>query len=260
MRVAVVQTNPRFGEIGPNIEESLALMASGKADIYILPELFNTGYNFVDRMEAESLAEPLMGRTFKALAAFARAHSCYIVYGFVEKENSLYNAGALVGPDGLLGHYRKVHLFYKETLFFEPGNLGFPVFDLPIGKVGMMICFDWFYPESARTLALKGAQIIVHPSNLVMPHCPDAMVTRCLENCVFAATANRIGTEDRGGEKLTYIGSSQIVSPKGTILTRLNNTEPGIGIFDVDLEEAVSKRINEYNDLFEGRKKSSYEL
>jgi len=259
MRIAIVQTNPVFGEIKRNIAEALSLMSSASADIYILPELFSTGYNFTDEAEVTSLAEPLQGSTFTSISAFAKEHSCYVAYGFAEKDDKLYNSGAIVGPEGLIGHYRKVHLFYRETLFFAPGNLGFPVFDLPFGKVGMMICFDWFYPESARTLALKGAQLIVHPSNLVMPHCPEAMVTRCLENRVFAATANRIGTEDRGGEKLTYIGTSEIVSPKGELLTRMSRTEPGISVVDIDLKEAENKRLNKYNDLFEGRRKSSYE-
>jgi 5-aminopentanamidase len=259
MRLAIVQTHPIFGEIEPNIVDSIVQMSAEKADIFILPELFNTGYNFIDQAEIDSLAEPVNGKTFRAMSSFAHEHACYVAYGFAEKADRIYNSAALVGPNGLVGLYRKVHLYYKETLFFAPGNVGFPVFDLPFGKVGMMICFDWIYPESARTLALRGAQFIIHPSNLVMPHCPDAMVTRCLENRVFSATANRIGTEDRGGEKLNFIGSSEIVSPKGKILARLNNTETGIAVVDINLKEALDKKLNRYNDLFQGRKKESYE-
>ena len=202
MKVSVIQTDPVFGEVEANIERALKQIRSVKADLYILPELFNTGYNFTDEREVRALAEESTGPTFQALQKFAKDRSCYIVYGFAEMGDGLYNSSALVGPAGLIGLYRKVHLFYRETLFFAPGNFGFPVFDLPIGKIGMMICFDWMYPESARTLALNGAQLIAHPSNLVMPYCPDAMVTRCLENRVFAATANRVGEEDRGGIKL----------------------------------------------------------
>ncbi len=151
-----------------------------------------------------------------------------------------------------------MHLFDRENLFFAPGSLGFPVFDLPFGKVGMMICFDWIYPESARTLALKGTQLIAHPSNLVLPHCPDAMVTRCLENRVFAATANRIGREERGGVDLRYIGKSEIVSPSGRILKRLGEDEPGIAVEEVELAEANDKRINEFNDLLADRRVDQY--
>jgi predicted amidohydrolase len=258
MHLAVVQTSPRFGDAAGNIAEASALMESASADLYVLPELFSTGYNFVDRAEAASLAEPADGPTCAAMTRFARAKNCYVAYGFAEKGEELYNAAALVGPSGLLALYRKVHLYYKETTLFSPGNLGFPVTALPFGRVGMMVCFDWLFPESARTLALAGADLIAHPSNLVMPHCPDAMVTRCLENRVFAATANRVGAEDRGGVALTFIGKSEIVSPRGEILTRLGPSGPGIGVCEVDLAEARSKRINEWNDLFADRKPSQY--
>ena len=124
----------------------------------------------------------------------------------------------------------------------------------------MMICFDWIYPESARTLALKGAQLIAHPSNLVMPYCPDAMVTRCLENRVFAATANRVGREDRGGITFTYIGKSEIVSPRGEILKRLSDNEASIAVVEVHLAQALNKRLNEFNDLLKGRREEAYSL
>jgi 5-aminopentanamidase len=258
LRLAIVQTNPQFASVDSNVKAALAAMEKARADLYVLPELFNTGYNFAEMAEVEKLAEPAEGTTCKAMMEFSRRNSCYIVYGFAEKSNRLYNSSALVGPDGLIGVYRKVHLYYRENLFFEPGNLGFPVFDLPIGKVGMMICFDWFYPESARTLALRGAQLIAHPSNLVMPHCPDAMVTRCLENRVFAATSNRIGREYRGDTDLSFIGKSEIVSPRGEILKRLPESEEGIAVVDVNLSQASSKRLNEFNDLFGGRRPDQY--
>ncbi len=258
MRVAIVQTSPQFGKIEANNKAALMLMKSADADLYVLPELFNTGYNFIDVQEAKELAEPIEGPTGSAIAEFCHRNSCYVVYGFAEKSDQIYNSSALVGPDGHIGLYRKVHLYYKETLLFAPGNLGFPVFDLPFGKIGMMVCFDWFYPESARTLALRGAQLIAHPSNLVMPYCPDAMVTRCLENRVFSATANRIGRENRGGVDLSYIGKSEIVSPRGEILKRLPDAEESIAVVEVDLALASSKKLNEFNDLFAGRRPDQY--
>jgi predicted amidohydrolase len=258
MRLAVVQTNPIFGEAKSNVRAALALVESVGADLYVLPELFNTGYNFIDAREVRTLSEEESGFTFQSVREFAAARSCYLVYGFAERADRIYNSSALVGPDGLGGIYRKVHLFDREKLFFTPGNLGFPVFDLPFGRVGMMICFDWIYPESARTLALKGAQLIAHPSNLVLPHCPDAMVTRCLENRVFAATANRIGCENRGGVDLRYIGKSEIVSPSGKILKRLAEDEPGIAVEEVELAEASDKKINEFDDLLADRRVDQY--
>jgi len=287
LKVAVVQTNPEFGNVKKNIDDAVAMMTSTKADVYVLPELFNTGYNFIDKNEVEQLAEPADGFTFQQLSNAAKNLSCYIVYGFAEKvqhpnssfsnpksnienlhspisasQSSIvyYNSSALIGPNGLIGIYRKVHLYYRENLFFHSGDRGFPVFELPFGNIGMMVCFDWLYPESARTLALKGAQLIAHPSNLVLPHCPDAMVTRCLENRVFAATANRVGREYRGGVDLTYIGRSEIVTPKGEILVRLSDNFVGIAVQEIDLELANIKHINEFNNLFEGRKPESYSL
>jgi predicted amidohydrolase len=258
MRVAVVQTNPQFGQAEANITSAIGLLEKEQADLYVLPELFNTGYNFASADELEKLAEPVEGQTFAALAEFARRKSCYIVYGFAEKADRVYNSSVLVGPEGHIGLFRKVHLFYREHLFFAPGNLGFPVFDLPFGKVGMMVCFDWIYPESARTLALHGAQLIAHPSNLVMPYCPDAMVTRCLENRVFAVTANRVGRENRGGIDLTFIGKSEIVSPRGEILKRLPDNGESIAVVELHLAQATSKRVNEYNDLFTGLRPDQY--
>jgi 5-aminopentanamidase len=258
MRLAIVQTQPEFGKVDSNIEMALSLMQSVPADLYVLPELFNTGYNFVEKKEVEDLAEPSNGKTFQALLAFAAKRSCFVAYGFAERADQLYNSAALVGPSGLAGVYRKVHLFDRETLFFKPGNLGFPVFDMPFGKAGMMVCFDWIFPESARTLALKGAQLIIHPSNLVLPYCPDAMITRCLENRVFSATANRVGRENRGSNDLRFIGTSEIVSPSGEILARLTSDETGIVAADVDLHEADRKKINRHNDLLTDRRPEQY--
>ena len=258
MRVAVVQTNPIFGEVKNNVQDALAMMESAKADLYILPELFNTGYNFIDQAEVNTFAESADGWTFKMLSECVKEKTCYIVYGFAERADKIYNSSALIGHKGLVGIYRKVHLFDRENIYFAPGNLGFPVFDLPFGKIGMMICFDWLYPESARSLALKGAQLIAHPANLVLPFCPDAMVTRCLENHVFTATANRIGEEKRGDGRLKFIGTSEIVAPNGSILCQLGEHKASIETVEVDLSFADDKIINEHNDLLKDRRVDQY--
>jgi predicted amidohydrolase len=258
-RIAIVQTGPEFGNVAKNIADAAEIVASVEADLYVLPELFSTGYNFVNKKEVEKLAEPADGPSFSAMSALAAKLKAHIAYGFAERAEQCYNSAALVGPKGMVGIYRKVHLYAKETLLFAPGDLGFPVFDLPFGKIGMMVCFDWIYPESARTLALRGAQIIAHPSNLVMPYCPDAMVTRCLENRVFTATANRIGVERRGGTELQFIGTSEIVSPSGEVLVRMGHDETGIRVVEVDLKAALNKKINRYNDLAAGRRPSEYQ-
>ena len=260
VRISIVQTNPVFGAVAHNVSSAIEMMEARTADLYVLPELFSTGYNFLDAEELEQLAENTdahSGPAFAPLHQFARRHSCYVVFGFAEKSDRLYNSSALLGPDGLVGLYRKVHLFDRENILFAPGDLGFPVFDLPIGRIGMMICFDWFYPESARTLALKGAQLIAHPANLVLPFCPDAMVTRCIENHIYSATADRAGREARSGIELDFIGMSEIVAPSGEVLVRMG-TEPGVTMVEVDLALADSKKINQHNDILEGRKPEQY--
>jgi predicted amidohydrolase len=260
MRIAVVQTNPVFGEVERNIHNALSLMESAAADFYVLPELFTIGYNFKDEKEVSTMAEPADGLTCRMMSAWIKNKSCYVVYGFAEQADNIFNSAALVGPDGLIGIYRKVHLFDRENIFFTPGNLGFPVFNLPIGKVGIMICFDWIYPESARSLASKGAQIIAHPANLVLPYCPDAMVTRCLENKVFTATADRVGEEHRGGVDLKFIGTSEIVAPSGKILCRLGIHDPAISIAEIDPALADKKQINKFNHLLNGRRPAQYNM
>jgi predicted amidohydrolase len=167
----------------------------------------------------------------------------------------------VVGPSGFLGCYRKTHLFYEETQFFTPGDSGFLVWDIGVAKIGVMICFDWYYPEAARTLAMQGADIICHPSNLVLPNCPDSMPVRCLENRVFAVTCNRIGREARGGkDPLTYIGQSEVVSPKGVIQHRASRDREEFTIVGIDPAEARNKSLNRYNDLLRDRRSSLYKM
>jgi predicted amidohydrolase len=234
-------------------------MRSVKADLYVLPELFGTGYNFIDIEEVHQLAEIFHGYTHKRMNEFVHDNNCYVVYGFAESNGAaFYNSAAILGSDGTKGLYRKVHLFDREKLFFEPGNLGFQVFDLSCGKIGVMICFDWYFPESARTLALKGAQLIAHPSNLVLPNCPDSMPTRCLENRIFVATADRIGTENRGGNPLTFIGQSQITSPQGKIIHRSPIDKTEIVVKEIDLTMANDKNLNPRNHVFKDRRPEVY--
>ncbi|MFZ0932617.1 MAG: nitrilase-related carbon-nitrogen hydrolase [Syntrophobacteraceae bacterium] len=260
IRIAVVQNDPVFGAKQHNVEQCLTMMRGVQADLYVLPELFATGYNFIDEKEARELAEPFpSGYTYQQIHKFASRERCFVVYGFGELANdSVYNSAAVVGHDGSSGLYRKVHLFDREKLFFAPGDLGFQVFETALGRIGVMICFDWYFPESARTLALKGAQIVAHPSNLVLPNCPDCMPTRCLENRVFAATADRVGTEDRGGHSLHFIGKSQITSPRGAILHRASPDRAEIASVEVELSLADDKNLNTNNHLLRDRRPETY--
>jgi len=260
MKIGLVQMDSHFGKLEENLQKAENLILSQKADLYVLPELFNTGYNISTQEEITALAEKAgAGLTYERMAKIAEKEKCYLVYGYGEKEgDKLYNSAALVGPEGMLGNYRKTHLFGRENLFFQPGNTGFNVYDTPIGKIGLMICFDWYFPEAARTLALKGAQIIAHPSNLVLANCPEGMITRALENRVFTATADRIGQENRGGIALSYIGLSEVVSPQGKVLIRLSPDEEELGVVEIDPTLANEKSLNEFNNLFAQRKDQYY--
>lgn len=262
LKVGYVQTDPRFGEKKANVDQAIEILSSAEADLMVLPELFNSGYQFTSKSEAAGLAEEVpSGYTTRRLIKLSREKKMYLVAGLPEKKGrNLYNSAVLIGPSGFIDVYRKIHLFYEEKLWFTAGNKQLKVYDIGKARIGMMVCFDWFFPEVSRILALKGAEIICHPSNLVLPHCPQAMMTRCLENRVYAVTADRVGFEERDEkERLTFIGLSQIISPKGEILHRASGEKPGMQIVEINPLEARKKSINRYNHLFEDRRPDFYQ-
>ncbi|MBE0448423.1 MAG: acyltransferase [Actinobacteria bacterium] len=261
MKVGFFQFAPTFGEIERNVEYVIERLSPVEADVIVLPELFSTGYQFVSREEVEALSEDIPhGYTSHQLTELCREKGFYLVAGMAERSaGKVFNSAALFGPDGHIVTYRKTHLFFEEKLWFEPGDTGFLVFDIGDARLGLMVCFDWFFPESARTLAMMGADILCHPSNLVLPYCPDAMPVRCLENRVFAITCNRTGFEERGGkERLAFIGKSEVVSPEGKILMRAFDGDEEIAIVDIDPMVARNKQLNRYNDLFKDRRPEMY--
>ncbi len=263
MLVGFFQFAPRFGEVSHNLDQVVEKLDQADADLIVLPELFASGYQFVSRQEVITLSESVPnGPTTQRLIDLAKRRRMVIVAGLPERAGAAcYNSAVVVGPSGFIGCYRKTHLFFEETLFFTPGDSGFQVWDIGPAKIGVMICFDWYYPEAARTLALKGAEIICHPSNLVLPDCPDSMPVRCLENRVFAITSNRTGSEARGGKnQLTFIGNSEIVAPQGAILHRAPRDQEELSIVEIDPAAARNKAITPYNDLLRDRRESLYHL
>ncbi len=267
MRLGVLQFAPVFGNAEHNIEKvARAIRRGPRCDLLVLPELFNTGYVFTRRSEARRLAEPVpSGKTTRALIALAEKHRLHIVAGMAERAGTrVYNSSVLVGPRGHIGTYRKLHLFYREKLWFEPGNRAPEVYRLDAARdeprVGMMVCFDWIFPEVTRSLALAGADIIAHPSDLILPYCFDAMRTRSLENHVFTATCDRTGRESRGGYSLTFRGMSQITGTRGEILVRLSPREEELAVVKIDPSEARHKRLTPLNDLLRDRNPKAYRL
>lgn len=263
MKVAFMQTSPLFGKVRENVEKAVRKLSFIDAGLVVLPELFSTGYQFRSKKEALGLAEDVIsGYTSSRLIEAAKAGKMHIVAGVAERAGArVYNSSVLVGPRGVVGVYRKAHLFWNEKKIFAPGDTPLKVYNIGRARVGMMICFDWIFPEAARTLALKGADIICHPSNLVLPFCPQAMITRSIENRVFSITANRVGVERRvKGGALEFIGSSQIVSPAGALLCRAGGRREEVGAADIEPGDARDKRITPLNHLMKDRRVDLFEL
>jgi predicted amidohydrolase len=258
MKIGFVQFNPAFGDKAKNCRTVKRLLAHINADVILLPELFNTGYAFLDKKELADLAEPTTGETSAFINRLAKEKGCAIAYGFAEKTaDSYYNSMAFIAPSGTISTYRKSHLFFEEKYLFDKGNTGFHVFEYDSVKFGMLICWDWIYPEAMRTLALKGAQIILHAANLVTPYCPDAMITRAIENRVFIVTADRTGDEIRDGKSYHFIGMSQVVEPGGNIRMRVAD-ETVANYVEIDPNAALHKDMNQHNDLFLDRRAELY--
>lgn len=258
MRVGFVQFNPLFGNKKENFNIVENMLQKASADILLLPELFSTGYAFLDKKELADLAEPPDGETYVFIQNLVKKVKCAIAYGFAEKSGDMYyNSMSFAASSGLIASYRKSHLFFEERFLFLPGDTGFNVFEYEGVKFGMMICWDWIYPEAMRTLALQGAQIVLQAANLVTPYCPNAMVTRAVENRLFIVTADRAGDEIRNGKQYHFIGLSQIVAPDGEILVRVGE-EPCVKVVDVDPEMALNKKMNVHNDLFVDRRQDLY--
>ena len=260
MRVGFMQFSPLFGRKEENVERVINSLRGAEADLLVLPELFSTGYLFLNEEELRRSAETISdGPTVSKFLELAKKQNTNLVFGIAERaDDKLFNSSVLVTAKGECFVYRKLHLFDREKRLFSPGDKELEVFDIGEAKIGMMICFDWIFPEVARSLALKGADIICHPSNLILPHCQDAMVTRCIENRVFAITSNRTGTEKRRKEELTFTGRSQIVDPKGRVLAQANADEENLCIIEIDPFLAKDKKVTANNHIFEDRRTDFY--
>ncbi|MBE2217251.1 MAG: hypothetical protein IAE90_03545 [Ignavibacteria bacterium] len=266
MKIGFLQFNPVFNEPEANMKKLRKMITaeSSEYDLLVLPELSNSGYLFSSIEEVKNSAEEIpVGPFCTMLAEIAAQKEVYFVSGVCEKDGKdIYNSSILVQPDGFIHTYRKTHLFNEEKKWFSPGNTGFEVYIISgkFGevKIGMMICFDWIFPESARTLALKGSQIICHPSNLVLSYCQSAMFTRAVENRVFTITANRTGKERNSENELTFTGESIIVDPKGNYLARAGKDDECIAITEIDPEHANDKDVTPLNNIFEDRRPEMY--
>jgi predicted amidohydrolase len=228
--VAGVQCDPQIGLPDRNLEMIADWSAQARqagASLAIFPECAVPGYCFDSLEEGLGLAEAVPGPATEALAAIACKLELHLIVGMLERaETQLYNVAVLVGPEGLIGSYRKIHLpFLGVDRFTTHGRAGFQVYDTPLARIGVNICYDCSFPESARVMMLSGADLIALPTN--WPESggcavPEFVVpTRALENKVYYAAVNRVGTE-RG---VRFIGRSSIVDPFGKSLATADDTE-----------------------------------
>jgi predicted amidohydrolase len=247
-----LQSSPKILAIRENTAAIVKMLSEVSSALIVLPELATTGYSFKDLAEVMGVAEPAdlaKSPSLSTIAEVAAKQLLHVVVGFAERHgNKVYNSAALIGPKGLISVYRKIHLYDREKLYFEPGDAPPPVIDLPdIGRVGLMICYDWYFPETARSLAFRGADIIAHPANLVLPWCLDAMKTRSLENKVFTITANRTGLEANFGIETEFYGRSQVLSPTGDVLLKVGKDATGVFTALIEPELARNKAISTHN-------------
>jgi len=262
-RIRCLQTDPIFCEVERNLAAAEALLFStdGKADLVVLPELFATGYAFSDAAEAHAFAEPFPdGPTIRRVAAWSRLQGGLVVAGYPERDGeAVYNAVIVAAGGRALLSARKTHLFGFEPRIYRPGAHAAPVIEHQGLRVGVMICFDWMYPEVARCLALEGADVIAHPSNLMLPWCQGAMPTRALENRLFTVTSNRVGMEHRPPHgPLAFTGRSLVCSPLGEVLAEGPPAKARVLELVVDLQEARDKRLPSGNDPLAERRPELY--
>jgi predicted amidohydrolase len=246
-RIAGVQMDVRLGDDKFNLSQMLAAMretAAATADLVVFPECALTGYCFESREEALPLAQSCQGIAVEAFTELCHEQDQYVVFGFLESlGDKLYNSCALVGPQGLVGVYRKVHLPYLGVdRFVDPGTEGWRVFEINGLRVGIHICYDGSFPEAARVMALAGADLVLLPTNwppgadTFAKYLPNA---RALENAIYFFCVDRVGQE-RGFQ---FIGYSRLCDTNGNPIADAPHANPEVLIGEIDVRRARAKRI-----------------
>ena len=263
LNIAAIQFEPEFLDMNINrkkIENLITkTISENNSELIVLPELSFSGYNFKNLDQVKMTSEKIPdSESCKLLEKLSRRYNVFIVAGINEQsEKKYYNTAVIYGPSGFITKYRKLQLYYREKKFFTPGNLPLQIFELNGYRVGIMICFDWFFPEIPRTLALNGADIICHIMNAVIPdgaYIGDTYYSKW--NRIFIILANRIGKED----DLEFIGRSVIIDNTGKILKQASNNQEEILSCQIEPNLARNKKLNEYNDVIKDRRIEFYRL
>jgi predicted amidohydrolase len=271
LTVASIQMEPIIGETANNVARSITLIEEAAvkgAKLAVLPELCNTGYVFESRTEIRALAEEIpSGPSTQAWIETAARLDMHIVAGITERDGeSFYNSAVIVGPSGYIGRYRKVHLWGEEALYFTPGNLGFPVFDTPVGRISCLICYDCWFPEGFRLAALQGAELMCVPTNWVPIPGQDPkreamanilVMAAAHSNSLFIVASDRVGTE-RGQP---FIGQSLIVGHTGwPVAGPASVDKEEVLVAEINLADARRKRNwNDFNQVLRDRRTDVYD-
>jgi predicted amidohydrolase len=242
-RAAAIQYEPTLGEKEQNVADLLRLVeeaATHGARLIVLPEIATTGYCWESREEIAPYVEPVPGPTTNRFQELATRYGCFIALSLAEVDPATdvyYNCMVLIGPDGIVGTYRKIHSYISEPRWARDGDLGMPVWDTPLGRLTGLICMDAMYFEAARIPALHGADVLLFPTNWLDEKCPSSWwMARAFENGVYFIAADRYGRE-RG---VQFSGGSCIIDPDGSIQAYLDNGE-GIVYGEVDLRRCRDK-------------------
>jgi len=264
MKIACVQFAPAFKKIETNFEFLVTQSKSIDADLVCFPELSLTGYFFFSTEEVLPYSIPFNSELIGELQNIATAFNRIIVFGFPERVDAkVYNSCAVLFPDSAFSFvYRKTHLFYRERFVFTSGDTGFIVAKYPPMdiNIGTMICYDWRFPESARALALGGADLIVCPSNLVTKVWTLAMPARSIENKVYLAVANRIGIETNNDETLHFNGKSGIWDYNGKLIATASEDKTEVIFAEIYPQETRNKAIDHFNNIFADRRPEMYKV
>ncbi|HBW36381.1 carbon-nitrogen hydrolase family protein [Desulfosporosinus sp. BICA1-9] len=266
-KCAVVQSNPRIGNKANNLARVLETMEAAAANgtkLIAFTEAELTGYCFNNFHEAKIFAEEVPGPSTGIIINKAREHDIYVVVGLLEHfQDKLFNTTVLIGPEGIIGKYRKTHRIYLGAdRFSEKGDIPYTVYSTPIGNIGLIICYDLLFPEASRVLALQGADIIVNSTNL--PSGSESFIdtllpARAIENRVFMIASSRVGME-RG---MPFIGASSIVDPYGRFLAQAGSNQEEIIHADIKVGRARCKQTiikpGEYEfNIFKDRRPEFY--